>query len=95
MNYVYIAKEFGGEYEDYYENILGIFDNLERAKRYCDFLNKSRRKDVDYNYFRDYSGMEIEQHHVQDNSTAVGQSIIYSWLRYKDDKDWRGKAVKI
>lgn len=33
-NKVYILTEFGGSYEDKYENIIGVFSDLKVAKKY-------------------------------------------------------------
>ena len=84
---VYEARYYGGEYEDKFDNSLGIYDDLQLAEEKClramELFQKSTWDDVDYIEHTETRCFYINAWEV---NVGMSERNIRIWRRRKDGK---------
>lgn len=84
---VYEARYYGGEYEDKFDNSLGIYDDLQVAEWEClqamELFQKSTWEDIDYMEHKETRCFYINEWKV---NIGMLERNVRVWHRRKDGK---------
>lgn len=109
MNKVYVVTEFGGEYEDSWERIIGVCKSIEKAESLKAEIEKEHNKEIAiseeewnemWNKVNDYE----DEYDVFFDSTEEGMKTLFPKISEKDIEDaiakydsyddWSGVQIK-